>query len=142
MSRTLIADGITHVDIEPSDSEADVIEAAGAGCEGDHIRSREAVKREQSRRPQKRSRSPRRTIVGLQDNLVRRGAINSDAASSSLSAPGPQSLVNGNWMIANWYIGKDCNPREFEKKLEGAPFDCVVLVFPEHGLKNAIVEYN
>jgi hypothetical protein len=38
-------------------------------------------------------------------------------------------------MIAKWYIGKDCDPREFEKKLEDAPFDCVVLVVSARGLK-------
>jgi hypothetical protein len=144
MARALQNDGgVCFVDIEPSDTDdntdvgKDQIRRFRKLVRNPQKRSRSPQKR--SRSPQKRSRSPRRTLLGFQDNLVRRGAINS--ASSSLSAPGPQSLVNGNWMLANWYIGKQCNPREFAKRLSDAPFDCVVLVFPEHDLKHEIFEY-
>ena len=103
------------------------------------IRSR-SRERNRSRGRRSRSRSLRKEQctkmhVGLQHDLVRRPAINTDAASSSqqalrLTPVGelPASVGQGNLMVANWMISNTCDPIEFGRVLATAPFDCIVLV--------------
>jgi len=40
----------------------------------------------------------------------------------------PASIGQSNLMIANWVVGKECDPRAFAEKLKYAPFDLVVVV--------------
>ena len=47
----------------------------------------------------------------------------------------PASVGQSNLMIANWVVGKECEPKAFAEKLKYTPFDLVVL-----GLTTAVAE--
>ena len=77
--------------------------------------------------------------LGFQRGLKRREAIDGAATSSRLCPPQPlqaappvrelpASVGSANLMIANWVVGKRCDPTALDDKLQFAPFDLVVLV--------------
>ena len=71
--------------------------------------------------------------LNLQDDLVRRDVVNSNAASSSSRDPNqqvslPASVGEGNFMAATWVVGRDCTPMALGDKLAAAAFVIVVLV--------------
>jgi hypothetical protein len=118
------------VDLDPSDCEVDV----------DVGSPRRHQKRSRSRGSSSAVYEAREKETQPAQPAERRQAIRRrEPTSASNSAS--SSLVNGNWMVANWYIGRKCCPREFAHRLAGAPFDVVVLVLAAGAGKSEIAEY-
>ena len=68
-----------------------------------------------------------RVWSGIQEGLVPRAAINAKTAPRDPYDPLPANVGHGNFMIANWAVGKEADPFQVGQKLKVSPFDCIVI---------------
>ena len=87
-----------------------------------------------------------RAWTDIQEGLASRPAINTTEVSSSqpidshtCNDPLPASVGQGNFMIANWAVGKDADAHEVGEKLKVSPFDCVVITMTSAVAENSVI---